>query len=99
MKTTFEPEEIERILAEADEVLQNVDSDIIKDMEDERRAQLEEHAQSLKRLKSEVQDKIGKEGTPASKPYSEGTHEAIEDIVKAMKTMATYLTSGKNKTS
>ena len=53
--------------------------------------QLEQQAQSLKKLKSEVQDKIGKEGTPESSSYGEGMHEAIEDIVKAMKDLASYL--------
>ncbi len=47
--------------------------------------------EKLKKLKSEVQDKIGKEGTPESKPYGEGMHEAIQDIVKAMKGLSSYL--------
>jgi hypothetical protein len=91
MKTTFKSEEIDQILAEADELLQQIDPELLEHIEEEQRAQLEEHAQSLKKLKSEVQDKIEKEGTAESSSYSEGTHEAIEDIVKAMKTMANFL--------
>ena len=60
-------------------------------MEEEKRIQIEPQAQSLERLKSEVQDKIRKEGTLESRPYGEGMHEAIEDIVKAMKALASYL--------
>ena len=52
---------------------------------------LKKHAQRLKKLKSEVQDRIGKEGTPEGGSYSEGMHEAIEDIVKAMKDLGSYL--------
>ena len=99
MKTTFNPKDIEQILAEADELLQHIHSEVIEDMEEEYRALIEEHAQSLKRLKSEVQDKIEKEGTPETSSYSEGTHEAIEDIVKAMKTMAIYLSPRRTQAS
>lgn len=91
MQKTFKHEEIEQILAEADKLLQGIDPEIIKDMEEERRAQLEEHAQRLKKLKFEVQDKTKKEGTPESSSYGEGMHEAMEDIVKAMKELANYL--------
>jgi hypothetical protein len=45
----------------------------------------------LKKLKSEVQDKIGKEGPSKSRPYSEGMHEAIVDIVKAMEALASFM--------
>ncbi len=91
MKTTLKPEDIEQILAEADELLQQIDSEIIEDMEEEQRAQLEQQAQSLKKLKSEVQDKIAKEGPSQSRLYSEGMHEAMDDIVKAMKALASFM--------
>jgi hypothetical protein len=96
MKSSNMSKDIDQILAEADELLQQIDPEILEYFEEEERAQLEEHAQSLKKLKSEVQDKIEKEGTPESSSYGEGTHEAIEDIVKAMKTMAGYLSPRKN---
>jgi hypothetical protein len=91
MQKTFKNEDIEQILAEADDLLKQTDPEVIKYMEEERRLQLEQHAQSLKKLKSEVQDRIGKEGRPESRSYGEGMHEAIEDIVKAMKGLASYL--------
>jgi hypothetical protein len=92
MEKTFKHEDIEQILAEADALLKRTDPEVIEYMEEERRLQLAQHAQSLKKLKSEVQEKIGKEEGPESRSYGEGMHEAIEDIVKAMKTMAGYLT-------
>ena len=91
MQKTYKYEDIEQILAEADDLLQQIDPEIIEYMEEEQRAQFEQHAQSLKKLKSEVQDKIGEEGPSESSPYSEGMHEAIEDIAKAMKALASYL--------
>jgi hypothetical protein len=91
MEKTFKYENLEQLLAEADALLKQTDPEVIEYMEEERRLQLEQHAQSLKKLKSELHDKIGKEGTSESSSYGEGMHEAIEDIVKAMKTMASYL--------
>ena len=91
MEKTYKYEDIEQILAEADDLLQQIDPEIIEYLKEEQRAQLEQQAQTLMKLKSEVQDKIGKEATSKSRPYSEGMHEAIDDIVKAMKDLASYL--------
>jgi hypothetical protein len=91
MPKTYKDDDIERILAEADDLLQQIDPKIIEYLKEEQRAQLEEHAQILKKLKSEVQDKIGKAEPSKSKPYSEGMHEAMDDIVKAMKALSSYL--------
>ena len=91
MQKAFKYEDIEKLLAEADELLQQINSEVIADIEEEQRAKLEEHVQSLKKLKSEVHDKIGNEGATESNSYSEGMHEAMDDIVKAMKDLASYL--------
>jgi CHAD domain-containing protein len=90
MQKTFKHEDIEQILAEADELIKRVNSNAIKDLEEEHRIQFEKHAQSLKKLRSEVQDKIGKEAPSQSAPYSEGMHEAMDNIVKAMTALANY---------
>jgi hypothetical protein len=91
MVKTFKHEDIEQILAEADDLLKRVDPEVIDYMEEERRLQLEQHARDLEKLKSEVHDKIGKDGTSGSISHGEGIHEAIEDIVKATKALASYL--------
>jgi seryl-tRNA synthetase len=91
MQKTFTDEDIEQLLAEADDLLQNIDPEVIKYMQEEQRAQFEQQAQTLKKLKSEVQDKIGKEGPSKSRPYSEGMYEAMDDIAKAMEALARYL--------
>ena len=91
MPKTYTYEDIEQILAEADDLLQQIDPEIIDYLKEEQRAQLEQQAQILKKLKSEVQDKIRKEDLSKSMPYSEGMHEAIDDIAKAMKALASYL--------
>jgi hypothetical protein len=78
---------IEQLLAEADELIQQINSDVIKDMQEEHRLQFEKHAQNLKKLKSEVQEKIVKKRSSGA----EGMHEAILDIVKAMRDLTKYL--------
>ena len=90
MKATLRPKDIEQLLSEADELIEQINSDAIKDMEEEHRIQFEKHAQSLKKLRSEVQEKIDKEETPDSGSYSEGMHNAIDDIVTAMKNLGSY---------
>ena len=90
MQTTFIPKDIDRLLAEADELIKQINSNAIKDMEEEHRIQFENHAQSLKKLRSEVQEKIDKEGTPEGGAYSEGMHQAIDDIATAMKNLGRY---------
>ncbi len=84
------PTDIDQLLAEADELIKKINADAIKDMQEEHRIQFEKHAKSLRRLRSEVQEKIDKKGTPESGSYSEGMHEAIDDIVTAMKNLGSY---------
>ena len=91
MQKTYKYEDIEQILAEADDLLQQIDPQIIAYLKEEQLAQLEKQAQSLKKLKAEVEDQIGQEGPSKNWPYSEGMHEAIDDIVKAMKALSSYL--------
>jgi phosphoenolpyruvate-protein kinase (PTS system EI component) len=55
MAKNLEPKNIEQLLAEADELIRQINSDAIKDMEEEHRIQFEKHAQNLKKIKSEVQ--------------------------------------------
>jgi hypothetical protein len=91
MQKTYTYEDIEQILAEADDLLQQIDPEVIEYLKDEQRAQLEQQAQNLKKLRSELEDKIGQEEPSKSWPYGEGMHEAMDDIVTAMKALASYL--------
>ena len=80
MPKNVESKKIEQLLSEADELIEQIHSDAIKDMQEEHRLQFEKHAQNLKKLKSEVQGKIENKISSGA----EGMHEAILDIVKAM---------------
>ncbi len=80
------------MLAEADELVKKINSEYLEDLEEEHRLQFEKHAQRLQELKSEVQAKTEEKGTIESFSSAEGMHEAIVDIVKAMKDLTSYLT-------
>jgi seryl-tRNA synthetase len=91
MQKTNAYEDIEQILAEAEDLLQQIDPEVIEYLKEEQRTQVEQQAQSLKKLKSEIEDQIGQEGPSKNWPYSEGMHEAMDEIAKAMKALASYL--------
>jgi hypothetical protein len=84
----LELENIELLLAEADDLIQQINSDATKEMQEEQRLQVEIHAQELKKIRSIV------EGTIKNKTNSGSgdMHEAIMDIVKAMRDMTQFLT-------
>jgi hypothetical protein len=82
---------IEQLLAEADELIQQIHSDAINDMQEEHLLQFEKHAQNLKKIKSEVQGKSEKKGTSEIGSGAEGMREAIQDIVKAMQDLKNKL--------
>jgi len=84
MPKSLETKNIDELLVEADILMQQINSDAIKDMKEEHRLQFETHAQALKKIKSEVQDKTQKTETSESSASAEDMHEAIHDIVKAM---------------
>jgi gas vesicle protein len=91
MPKNLESINIEQLLAEADELIQQINSDVINDIQEEHRLQFEKHAQNLKKIKSEVQSKIEKKKTSQISSGAEGMHEAIQDIVKAMRDLKKYL--------
>ena len=92
METTYEPKKIKKILSRADELLDQLNSGLIEDMEETRRIQVEAYAETLKKRRLEVLEKIEKAEKLEHASTSEGIHEAVEDIVKAMKAMKSYLT-------
>ncbi len=92
MPTTLKSKSIEQLLAEADELIHKINSDVLEDLEEEHRLQFEKHAQRLQELKSEVQAKTENKGTMESFSSAEGMHEAVLDIIKAMKELTAFLT-------
>ena len=92
MPTTIKTKTLEQLLAEADELVQKINSEYLDDLEEEHRLQFEKHAQKLQEIKSTVQAKPEGKGIMESFSSAEGMHEAMVDIVKAMKDLTSYLT-------
>ena len=91
MPKNLESINIEQLLAEAEDLIRQINSDVINDMQEEHRLQFEKHTQNLKKIKSEVQSRIEKKGTSGISSSADGMHEAIQDIVKAMQDLTKYL--------
>ncbi|MBI5586703.1 MAG: hypothetical protein HY892_23070 [Deltaproteobacteria bacterium] len=90
MPTTLESKDIDQLLAEADELIEKFNSELLADLEEDHRLQFENHAQRLQEIKSEVQARTEGKGTLESFSTAEGMHAAVLDIVKAMKDLAGY---------
>ncbi|MBI5845651.1 MAG: hypothetical protein HZB23_13400 [Deltaproteobacteria bacterium] len=84
MSKNFEFKDLEQSLAQADELIRQINSDFLKDMDEDRCMQFEKHAQNLEKIKSEVKAKSGQEGEFKVNSGVEGVHEAIQEMVKAM---------------
>ena len=91
MTTNQSPKDIQGLLIEADELLQEMNSDIQKEMEEEHRLQFEMHVQNLKRIKSEIHRKIEKGDDDKLSSSGAGMHEAFQEITKAMGQLKKYL--------
>lgn len=87
MNKNLKSENLDQLLAEADALIRQIESDAFKEMKAEHRLQFDIHAQNLKKIKSQVQSKVESKETSAVGSGAEGVHEAIEDIVKAMQMM------------
>ncbi len=92
MSIYLEDKDIEQIMAEADEIMQEITSDFIKEMEEEDRLRIEIYTQNLKKRKAEIQEKIKKKAGTGVGSGAEGMHEAIDDIVKAISGLKKYFT-------
>ena len=91
MQTDSESKNIKQLLAEADELMQKINSDAIKDLKEGHRLAIEKHAQTIKSAKSEVQAKLEKSEAYQMSHSSEGMHEAFQEITKAMGQLKRYL--------
>lgn len=93
MTATLKLKDIDQLLAEADELIKQIHSDAVRNMEEEHRIQFEMHAQRLKKLRVEAKEKASTGGSKESGRYGEGMHRAILEIVTAMKNLGRNLQS------
>ena len=63
MSSNLPAEDVERLMAEAEELVQRIGADVRNELEEEHRLQFELHARNLEKIKSEVQDGTDKKKT------------------------------------
>lgn len=84
MSKKLDSKKFEQLMAEADELIGQINSEVLKEMAEEHRIQFEKHAQNLERIKSEAQKDIANKNASKLNSRVNDMHEAILDIVKAM---------------
>ena len=85
-------DQFDAVMAEADELVQHINSMVADDIKETHHIELEKRLKKLENLKSEMQDMLAKQGEPdKSSSYADGFHEAYQEIVKAMKNLKELL--------
>jgi hypothetical protein len=88
METKYSTPYIDQLMAEADALVHQINANFLEELEETHRIQFERHVQRLQSIKSKVKAKADKKPALEGGRYGEGIHEAIVDIVKAMKNLA-----------
>lgn len=84
MPENLKSKNIEELMAEADELIRQINADIIEEMKEEHLLELEKHTQRFKTIKAAVQEKGEKQKAFELSGSADGMHEAILDIVTAV---------------
>ncbi len=92
MKTNTEPERIEDSLKEADELIRQINADVLINLKEEHRLQFEAHTRELERIKIELEGRNLEKDTQKTGSLADGIHQAIQDIVTAMRNLTHYIT-------
>jgi hypothetical protein len=91
MDTDLKQKNIEGLFSDVDELLNQLNSGLIEDMEENKRNKHEIYANELKKKRLEARTVTEKGKTSDYSSSSEGMHEAIDDIVTAMKSLKSGL--------
>jgi hypothetical protein len=87
----FKSSKIDQVMAEADKLIRQIYSEKIEGMGEEQRAAYEQKVQRLEELKAIVREKSGGLQATGRSSVSEGIHDAIDDLVKAVNETAQQL--------
>ncbi len=90
MPTKLTSKSIEVLITEADELIKKINSEFLDNLEEEHRLQFEKHAQALHEIKSAFHTQTGKSEPSEESSFAGGMHQAVLDIVKAMKDLVGY---------
>jgi len=91
MQTDLEHKNTAELLAEAEGLIRQIDSDALLYMQDDHRIVFENHVEKLEKIKASTQVKSKVEKESDISDSAEGMHAAIQDIVKAMQELTHHL--------
>lgn len=92
MKASEKYDNIDQVLAEADELIKKVNAMVIEDINDRNRVEFENYRRKLIKSRSKIHESISEESTAEERrSIAEGFHEAYQEIVKAMKDLKAFL--------
>jgi len=84
--------EIDQVMADAEELIQQLNTDFLNELKEEHRLQIEQVVQQIKRYQAEFKADAEKK-EPSDLGYAPvGMNEAIREIKKSMKDLAHFLT-------
>lgn len=87
----FKPSQIDEAMAEADDLIRQIYAEKIEGMGEAQRAEYQKKVQRLEKLKAIVREKSGGAPTTGHASVSEGIHDAIDELVKAVNETAKEL--------
>lgn len=93
MQTELEHKKTAELLAEADELIRQINAGVLEEAEEDHRRRFEKHIQALEKIKSEGAGQMTSKGSLPKAGLAEGMHAAILDIVKAMREFKSNLAS------
>jgi hypothetical protein len=86
-------DDIDKVLAEADELINGIHLSLYRDAHEKEQVELEKRLQTLKTARARIEEKIDTEQEPEKiSSYAEGYHEAFEEITKALRDLKAVLT-------
>lgn len=92
MTSSVTSKDINKVLAEADELIEGINLAVYGDAREKQLIELEKRLQTLKTARARMEGKIELgEGSEEISSYAEGYHEAFEEITKALKDLKKVL--------
>ncbi len=92
MRNSLKYQDIDKVLAEADDLVENINSMVSEDIIETHQIEFEKRLKELETIRSEMKAKVAnKSESKERSSYAEGFHEAYQDIVAAMKNLKKLL--------
>jgi hypothetical protein len=93
MQRNLESKSVRQLMAEADELIRQINSEALEAVEEGHRRRFEKHIQALEKIKLGQVAEMAPQDLSSKSSVAKGMHAAILDIVKAMREFKNNLAS------